>query len=451
MKKVMSNMKNFFSHMARVIDKKIIVPITKFFVMIKDSLGKDSKRFEKLINKKSSLLFITLALSLGVFFVVDSRSTTMLETSAEVLYNQKVNVIYNEEAYVLDGVPDSVDITLIGRKSDLYLAKQIPDHEITIDLTGLKPGTHKVSLKYKRILTSINYKLDPSVATITIYPKVSEVRTINVDVLNKDNLDPKLVIDKTEISRDSVIIKGSAARLTEVATVKALIDVDDLVNPQVGDVKVKDIPLIAYDSNGKVVNVEIVPSKVDATLTVLSPSKVVRIKIIPTGTVTFGKAISSIDSNINEVMIYGDDAALADIENIPVEIDINGLKDNKEYNITLKKPSGVKYMSVGIVNINLVLGDEASKEFDGINIVPRNLNSNYTVNAKSAEDQTIPVIVKGVQSVLDSLDSNNISAYVDLSNYGVGEHEVEVQVDKTDPKLTYTPKVKKVTLIIKAK
>jgi hypothetical protein len=86
---------NFFSHIARVIDRRIIMPITKFFVMIKDSIGKDSKRFEKFINRKSSLLFITLALSLAAFFIVDSRSTIMLETSAEVLYNQPVKIIYN--------------------------------------------------------------------------------------------------------------------------------------------------------------------------------------------------------------------------------------------------------------------------------------------------------------------------------------------------------------------
>lgn len=448
MKKRMNNIKNFFSHLGRIIDKKIIIPITKFFVMIKDYIGSDNKRFEKFINKKSSLLFVTLVLALAVFFVVDSKSIAMLETSAEVLYNQDVNVIYNEEAYVLEGVPSHVDITLIGRKSDLYLAKQIPDHEITLDLTGLKPGIHKVALKYKRALTSINYKLDPSIATVTIYPKVSESRTVTVDLLNKDKLDSKLVIQKNEIDRDEVIVKGSADKIKQVATVKALIDVNNFVTPSVGVLELKDIPLIAYNQNGNVVNVEIVPAKVNANITITSPSKTVPIKVIPTGTITFGKAISSINTNINEVTIYGDDAILADIANIPVEIDVNGLKANKEYNITLDKPSGIRSMGVGIVNVNVVIENEDTKDFEGIKIEPRNLGSNYAVQAKSQSDMAITVAVKGVQSILSGLDPNTISAYVDLTGYGPGEHEVDVYVEKSDVRLTYVPKVKKVTVII---
>ena len=142
-------------------DKKIITPLTKFFLWFSDKTKEFSGIFEKMFSKKSSLVIVSLILSIGIFFYVDAKSTTISETSAEVLYNQKVNVIYNEESYVIEGIPESVDITMIGRKSDLYLAKQLPIDAVDIDLKDLKPGTHEVSLKYKGAIDSVNYKIDP--------------------------------------------------------------------------------------------------------------------------------------------------------------------------------------------------------------------------------------------------------------------------------------------------
>ncbi|MDD2489699.1 MAG: CdaR family protein [Bacilli bacterium] len=450
MKRKVNDFQSIVSRFIKFIDKKIIISITRYAVSIRKNFMSDNKYFERMISRKSTLLFISLIMALGVFFIIDTKSIVMLETSAEVLYNQNVTVQYNEEAYVLEGVPETVDITLIGRKSDLYLARQIPNHEVTLDLSGLKPGAHKVDLKYKRVLESINYKLDPSVVTVTIHSKVSEVKTINIDVLNMDNLDPKLIIDNIEIERDDVIVKGAEDTLDKVATIKALIDVDNFVNPEVGDLDFKDIPLVAYDELGNIVDVEIVPSKVNAIISIASPSKVVPIQVIPTGNVTFGKAISNIDLDIKDVTIYGEESILTNINSIPVEIDVDGLKGNKKYSVSLEKPVGVRYMKGGIININVQISDEVAVEFENIGIEYQNLGNNYTVNAKTENDQRVTVIVKGVQSVIDEIDSNDIRAYVDLKGYGVGEHEVDVLIERSDFKVTYLPKIKKVTLIIKA-
>ena len=70
------------------------------------------------------------------------------ENSAEILKSQPVTAIYNEEAYVIEGLPETVDITLIGSKTDLYIAKQSVAHEVRVDLTGLKPGQHKINIKF---------------------------------------------------------------------------------------------------------------------------------------------------------------------------------------------------------------------------------------------------------------------------------------------------------------
>ena len=447
----MNKINNLFRKVLRFIDKKIITPITKFFVWLYEKITKGGKGFERLFSRKSSLIIISLILSVALFLYVDNKSTNILETSAEVLYNQKVNAIYNEEAYVIEGIPEKVDVTMVGRKSDLYLAKQLPIDAIDVDLTSLKTGTHKVSLKYKGTIDTISYKIDPSVATVVIYPKMSEVRTLSVDILNQDKLNSKLSISSVEIDRQEVIIKGAQYKLDQVATVKALVDINNIVNPEEGSMTLSDVQLIAYDKEGNIIDVETVPNKVTATVKIASPSKVVPLKIIPKGTLEFGKAISSIVSSVESVTIYGDEASLANVIAIEAEIDVKGLDSNKKYTVTIKKPSGIRYISETSATVNVTVESESSKEISNIQIEYENLASSYTLNAASDSDKYATVVVKGVKSVIDNITAENIKAYVDLNGYSTGTHEVNVIIEGTDVRATYTPKVKTINIIIKSK
>lgn len=440
-KKIIKTMKKIFLSIWHFIDKFIVIPVTKFFLGITNILNKNGKYIEKWISNKNTLLFISLIIALVAFFIVDSKSVTLSETSAEIIYNQPVNYVYNQEAYVVEGLPETVDITLIGRKSDLYLAGQLSTHDVTIDLSDLKPGTHKVNLKYKQSLSSIDYKLDPSVATVIIYPKKSISKSITIDLLNKDKLDEKLFINDITPNIEEVFIKGAEHILSEVATVKALLDVNNIPNPGVGQIEVKDIPLLAYDDHGNIIDVEIVPSKIDATVTITSPQKEVPIKIIPKGNVVFGQAISAITSDINKVKIYGDETILDSLNYIPIEIDVTGLKSNKDFAVTIQKPTGVTSVSSNTINIKVTLEKEVSKEVTGVRIDAENVTQGLSPNISLEEaSKTITVIVKGVESVIKDIDESSIRAYVDLTDYTVGTHEVKVHVEGNDVKVKYEPK-----------
>lgn len=272
MKKMFKGIKIFFKNITHLIDKKIILPITKIILNISNKFDKSGRKFENWLSKSNTLLFISLFLAVGVFIAVDQKILIFSESSAEVLKSQPVNVIYNEEAYVIEGLPETVDVTLIGSKTDLYIAKQSPSYDITVDLTGLKPGTHKVNIKYNQASTTIDYKVNPSVATVIIYPKVSSTKTLSYDLLNQDSLDSKLVIKNVNISEDKVVVKGAEHQIAEVATVKALVDVKNLVKQEVGTNTLKDVPLKAYNEKGEVVDVEIVPAKMDVDVELASPS-----------------------------------------------------------------------------------------------------------------------------------------------------------------------------------
>ena len=446
-------MSKLFKAIGHFIDKKIVLPIAKFFAGISKKFKGNGRNFEKMLTMKPGMIIVSLLIALGVFFIADSKTTSLIETSAEVLYDQPISATYNEEAYVVEGLPKTVDITLIGRKSDVYLAKQLPTNDITIDLTGLNPGVHKVNLKYKKALSSVEYKLDPSVATIVIYEKQSKEKEVNYEVINKDKIDSKLMVEDVSLSTDKVFVKGKEATINEVASVKALVDLKNLVDPGVGEQELKDVKLVAYDNKGKKVNVEIVPSKVTATVKIASPQKEVPIRVIPKNykNIVFGKSISSITPNISKVTIYGNSSKLEKISYIPVYVDVSDLKEDKQFALTIKKPTGVRAMSASNVTVSVSLGDEATKEFDNSYLEYENLGDGLVVQAASQDSTKVTVSVKGVQKVLSDMDPTTIKAYVDLKGLKAGQHEVPVLVTGSDLRAKYSSKTTKVTLRITEK
>lgn len=454
LKKIIRAIKKIFRGIGNFIDTFIVTPITKFGLFIGEKTDKQAGKFEKWLNKKNTLVFISLLMALLLFFYVDSQASTVIDSAAEVLQNQKVEATYNKEAYVVEGLPETADVTLIGRTVDLYLAKQLSTGKVTVDLSDLKEGTHKVDLNYDSPINSVTYKLDPSSITVNVYPKVSATKTITVDVINKDKLDSKLSVQSVTVDKEEVIIKGtdddkSVHNINKVATVKALVDVGAIVDPKAGVNTLKDVKLVAYDKYGNVVDVEIVPEKVTATVNIESYSGEAKIKIIPTGTVAFGKAISSISSSVNTIKIYGEEEVVSRYGDsyIPIEVDVTGLSDSKTYTVVVPKPEGIREVSEKTITVKISVGNEESIEVNDIKIDAINLGPNLKAAAIGENSSKTTVIVKGTREVLDAIDPTTIRATVDLAGLDEGEHNVKVNVTGDEVKASYVAK----TTMIKVK
>ena len=435
------------------IDRKIVFPITKVVLALSEKFSKSGKFVEHWLSKSNTLLFISLIFAIILYIAVDQKLITMNESSAEVLRDVPVVAEYNQESYVIDGLPEKVDITLIGGKSDLYFAKQSGTKNIVVDLSDLKPGTHKVQINYTQKFSSIKYSVNPSTATIIIYQKESATKNITYDLLNQDKLDAKKVIDGVTLSTSEVIVKGAEYQVAQVAIVKALIDVSKLPSQDVGTQTIDNINLIAYDENGQIVDVEIVPETVSAEITIKSPSKELPLKFVTKGNVAFGYAIKTIEASDTKVTVWGSSEAISDLKFIEVDVNVSDIKTDQRYKLEINKPSGVRNMSISTVNVDVTLDASADRELDNVGLIWRNLDlSKYKVQASSANDTNVTIILKGVASVINDIQPSDVTAYLDLSGYSEGEYEVEVQVEGNDTRVEYVAKTKKVKVkIIKIK
>ena len=448
-KAIFTFFKKIFSGIYKIIDKILVTPVSKLLYKIINRNPNGPSLIDRMLNKPNMIVYISLALAFITFVLIDRKVVVLVETEAIVIPNQTVVAEYNEESFVVEGIPETADIVLMGRKSDLYLAQQLGDHSVSLDLSGLGVGTHKVNLKYTNSISSLTYKLDPSSVTVVIYPIAREFRTVTTDIINTDKLGEKLLVSSVTLDRDEVIIKSYAQKLETVASVKAIVDVNALSATSAGTYTLENVKLVAYDDKGtEIKDVEILPETLTATVIISSPNKTVPIKIVPIGEVASGSAIASINSNITKVTVYAEESVLATLDNIEVTIDVNGLNADKTYQTSIEKPLGVRSISEKNVTVKVTMEKEASKEFEGIPIELKNLGSNLKAFGKTENDTKVTVIVKGTSTLLNALTAADIKAYVDLTDLKEGEWEVGVTVTGNDLKLSYTPKTQKVKIII---
>lgn len=436
----MKKKNSIFKRFATFFDKHIVIPITRIILKITSYFDKSSHRLEAILAKQTTLLFLSLALAIAIFVVVDQKLIVFNNSSAEMLKDQDVEVLYNEERFVLENVPEDVDITLIGSKADLYIAKQSSSkHNVQIDLTDIKePGTYEVDLIYNSGKGSnIESSVNPSEATIVVHLKESENRTLSYNVINSDHLDNAVDIEDVSLNIDQVVISGAGYKLKEVATVEALIDVDKLPSTEPGTHELKDITLKAYDSEGNIVDVEINHSaKIIAQVKISSSSRNIPLNfVIKDNSMPFGKAVSSYKLSPNEVKVYGSQETLDKLALTGIDIVFDASKLDGDYSGTIEipKPSGVKKLSVNKVNLDISVTNSVSLSKYNITkkIEALNAPAGYTAGLGSYQDAEILIKPTCAENVCSQLTNADVDVYVDLSGLeksGPGTYEVDVQI-----------------------
>ena len=434
----MKKKNSIFRKIANFFDKCLVLPITRIVLKVNKYFDKSSHRLEAILSKQTTLVFLSLIISIILFIIVDQKLIVFNNSSAEMFKDQKVEVEYNEERFVLEGVPETVDITLIGSKADLYLAKQSQSkHSVKVDLTDIKePGTYKVDLNYDIDFKTIESSVNPSQATVIVYLKESENRTLSYNIINTDHLDNTVDINNVSLSVDQVVISGAAYKLEQVATVEALIDVDKLTSTEPGTQTLEDIILRAYDASGNIVDVEINHSaKITAEVTISSSSKAVPLNLVVKGDMPFGKAISGYSFSKDTVVAYGSEETLEKLSKtgIDIEIDANKLSDNYSGTVDIPKPAGVKKLDDNRVDVkvNVTNSVSNSKYNISLKIDKQNVPKGYNAGGVSAQDTEVLVKPTCAENICSSLSSADIEAYVDLSQYaksGPGTYDVPVQI-----------------------
>lgn len=385
---------------------------------------------DKIIFNRKHAVLISFVLAVLMCISVNASSlrgiATSTLTSSRSVSDVALNLEYNNDAFEVSGAPETVDVTFTGDASAVTAAASSNEGKIVADLSGLSEGTHNVEVKGEGYDDNVNVKVDPSVVTVTLKKKVTHTYTISYDFINKDEMDPVYTLGDPQFDSTTVNVRASQDTLDTIASVKALIDVTGVSADFEQNAK-----LIAYNSDGQVVDAEIVPGTIHVSVPVTSNSKTVAVEVAVTGEVSGRKAIASLTSDQSSVTVYGSEEDLAQVDHVTVNLDASTITKDGTILRPITLPEGISSASINQVSLTVKLGEKTTKTVDGVKINYINNTAGYTATQKDNETTT-SVTVSGTAANIASVTADDINVYIDLKDAQPGTQTFKLQVDQPE-------------------
>ena len=389
---------------------------------------------DKLMNNHWFIKIFSLLLAIMLYMSANIEKetksgvitrNTVGQEDTETMTNVPVVVYYDEENLVVSGIPKYVNVTLQGPASIVKPTALQRNFEVYIDLTNLPLGTYTVPIKYKDISDKLKVNIHPSVAKVTIQEKVSKNFPVGVDLINKNKVPEGYLIEQPIVKPNAVTITGAKELIESISSVKARIDLD-----RATDTVTEESSVTVYDKRGNVLNVDVQPSVVEVTVPIKSPSKTVPLKINRTGSLRKGLSIVKIETIPNQVTIFGSKEKINSIEFIDgITIHLDEITEDKTLEVNVPLPAGVKSVDPSKIKIVIDVQKEESKTLKDVPIHVVGLGDQYTVDFVDLQEGAMDVQLYGAPNVLSDITKDDIQLYIDVSDLGVGEHEVKAELN----------------------
>ena len=92
----MKKNKNILTLISDFFSKYVVMPISKFVLFIYEKIKNPSKKFENMLSKSNTLLFISLIIAVIIFVTVDQKIESFKDSSAELIEGLNVKVLYDK-------------------------------------------------------------------------------------------------------------------------------------------------------------------------------------------------------------------------------------------------------------------------------------------------------------------------------------------------------------------
>ncbi len=401
--------------------------IVYFFRRVLSALNKiifDS-RFAKLA---------ALVLAIVIYIAVNADSTDTLNiTQASRINDIPVQVVYNDVIYEISGIPEKADVIVTGDMSDITLQKSQVNSRLTCDLSGLTEGVYSIKLTPTNFISRLNVNVvDTPTVVVTIKKKSSTRFNITSDFINLNKMDSMYTLGEPTFDTTEVLVRASQDTIDSIAFVKALIDVTGVTQNFT-----KSARLVAYDQSGQLVDCDIIPETVTATVNVSSPSKEVPIVIRTIGELPEGLAIDDIALDYSTVTIYASNNLLDTINAFYIDLDVSGINKNTVVSTALSVPSGANKINITKVNMEISVGEVTTRTFENVEVQWINYNEEYYFSVTNADDAYQTVVVTGTERNVNALSVDDIIVNMDLKDIVLGVQEVPLIVTGSNNYVNY--------------
>ena len=377
--------------------------VLKFFRWISSIIDK------LFFSPKYSAVFALLLACLAYFVVTYDNTNTTL-TSSKVLNNVSINSRYNSESFELTGAPTACEIVITGEAANVTNAAAKKGY-CQIDLEGYTEGTHTIKMSAVGYGDNVTTVISPSEVTVTLKKKTTMQFDLTYDFINKNLMDTKFILGTPTFNQGTKInIRASQDTLNSIALVKALIDVGGAT----GDFET-EAPIVAYDKNGNAIVAEIVPERIDVTVSVSSPSNEVAVVLNPVGQAPSGLAIDTAQITDHQTTrIYGPHSIIDTISQVFVNFDMSTVTENAnlEMILPITLPNGVNASDVNVVNVKVTLSTIENRVVENVPLNAINNTNNLGISDISIKQ--IGVNVSGSANNIGAVKAEDINVYFEM-------------------------------------
>ena len=407
---------------------------------------------KEFLTKNIGLKIASVIVAILVWMIVVNISNPEIKASKQVQIEvENDDVILNAgKTYELNG-NTSVMVSYSVRTRDEYKIKA-SDFRAYVDMKDLFDITGSVPVKVE-VLNNKDLILDVSANPSVVRIKVEDVIKTTKEIEYELDGQPQdgYAVGSVILSPETISISGPASQVSQIKTVKIIIDVDGISE----DLKGTAIPLYV-DASGRTIDIDdtdvtVNHTTVDYTLITLI-GKAVPVEYQVGGSPAHGYSYVGVEGSIKEVVIRGSKAELAEVSSIVVPasvLDLGGTKTNKQVEVDLAQfvPGNLKIVGDSVSTVVMKVEGQQEKHFS-INSTQIAVTNGVEGLEYLIEPITIGVILNGIQSDLDALDSKEILGSVDVTGM-IEEGIYPVEIIFTLPAgyavRSYTPVTVKVT------
>ena len=378
-----------------------------------------------------------------VVYNTDDPTITVSYTTNVTVENASVVTDMNKCYEVLNGT-NTVSFAVTAKRSVL---NKLEDTDFTavadmnrmiVNEDGDKANV-PIEIISKRSNSSLKYNEKNKYLEVSLEDLMKRRFIITADTSGK--VADGYALGEVTVTNPNVLnVSGPASIVNKIDSVVATIDVDGMSMNLSDNV----IPAL-YDADGQ--EIDTTKLKLSNTTVTIS-AKILSVKEIPlvfsTSGVPYGdNRVVEISSKPETIKVKGSSTTLNPLSslNIPGDVlNVSGASEDITTTIDISEylPDGVELVNASDATVTVTVRIEAYelKKFNlstsQINV--NGLDSNYDL---SSDQSTVAVTVSGLKNDLNKLNTSQLSASIDVTDLGVGTHQVNLDLNLDEDNYAY--------------
>src|SRR5699024_5202462 len=150
------------------------------------------------------------------------------------------------------------------------------------------------------------------------------------------------------------------------------------------------LPVLVFDKNGDLLNVNLEPSQVTVTIPVEGTSRNLPLALRQTGEANpeYVYELELLDGERNNVTVNGREEMLKTLENLPVEVDVSGVTESTTRKVRLNPPNGVTIIRPETVEVVIRVKKKTDEDQEEEDTSSEESASDDTTEDRKSENTT---------------------------------------------------------------